>query len=68
MEAVDKHLIGLINIKDYDVTNLFKSDQAVNKPTMQQLEARKRRIDSEKYYFEVCLLSVSLVYNWNAIY
>ena len=59
MEAVDKHLIGLINIKDYDVTNLFKSDQAVNKPTMQQLEARKRRIDSEKYYFEVCLLCLT---------
>ena len=60
MEAVDRHLIGLINIKDYDVTNLFKSDQAVNKPTIQQLEARKRRIDSEKYYFEVSITLLDL--------
>lgn len=53
VEAVDRHLIGLINMKDYDVTALFKSDAAVYKPTIQQQEARKRRIDSEKYYFEV---------------
>lgn len=40
-------------MKDYDVSPLFKSEAAVFKPTVQQQEARKRRIDSEKYYFEV---------------
>lgn len=40
-------------MKDYDVSALFKSEQAVFKPTIQQQEARRRRIDSEKYYFEV---------------
>ncbi|XP_067937833.1 SLIT-ROBO Rho GTPase-activating protein 1-like isoform X2 [Watersipora subatra] len=52
VEAVDKHMMGLLSLQDYDVTSLFKSDQAVYKPSMQQMEARKRRIDSEKYYFE----------------
>lgn len=52
MEAVDRHLIGLINVKDYDVTNTFKTDQPFVRPA-EFIEARKRRIDSEKYYFEV---------------
>ena len=52
MEAVDRHLIGLINVKDYDVTNTFKTDQPFVRPA-EFIEGRKRRIDSEKYYFEV---------------
>lgn len=50
---MDRHLIGIINVKDYDVTQAFKTDQPFTRSAT-QIEARKRRIESEKYYFEVC--------------
>lgn len=54
-------MIGLINVKDYDVSQSFKSDQPFTRSAT-QIEARKRRIESEKYYFEVRRLESNVFY------
>lgn len=54
METVDANLISMLNVKDYDVTELFKADSGVPKNAVNTAETRKKRIETEKYYFEVC--------------
>lgn len=44
----------MFNIKDYNVANLFKTDASLPKASASSVsEARKTRVETELYYFEV---------------
>lgn len=53
MEAVDKSLMEMFNVKDYDVSKFFKADGTLPKISTSSAEARKSRVETEDYYFEV---------------
>ena len=52
VEAVDKSLVDMINVKNYDMTEVFSAESPVVKPAVTP-EMRKKRFETEEYYFEV---------------
>lgn len=55
MEAVDKSLMDMYNVKDYDVSNQFKGDSSLPRQSFSSgsPEAKKKRLETESYYFQV---------------
>ena len=47
MEAVDKSLMEMFNVKDYDVSKFFKADGTLPKISTSSAEARKSRVETE---------------------
>lgn len=54
MEAVDKALIMMFNVKDYDVSDSFtRSDSSSLPRSLPNSELKRKRIEMEGYYFQV---------------
>ena len=53
MEAVDKTLMDLLNAQDYNMAEKFKTDNSLPRSPTNLDDKRKRKIDTEAFYFQV---------------
>ena len=69
IESVEETYVEQINLKDYDVTNMFTDEQRVPRSPHEKYKKRSDRMDTEEFYVTVGTHTVVLtvITHWKGL-